>query len=96
MTPKIRPEHLERGAVVYVRQSTMSQVHDHAESRRSQYALAETARSMGFSTVETIDDDLGRSGAGVVDRPGFQRLVARVCIRNGWSGLVYRGLTARA
>ena len=79
MTPKVRPEHLKRGAVVYVRQSTMSQVQDHTESRRSQYALADTARSMGFTEVETIDDDLGRSGSGVVERPGFQRLVARVC-----------------
>jgi len=79
MNPKIRPEHLQRGAVVYVRQSTMTQVQDHTESRRSQYALADTARSMGFTEVETIDDDLGRSGSGVVDRPGFQRLVARMC-----------------
>lgn len=79
MNPKIRHEHLGRGAVVYVRQSTMTQVQDHTESRRSQYALADSARSMGFAEVDTIDDDLGRSGSGIVDRPGFQRLVARVC-----------------
>jgi len=79
MSTKITPEHLQRDAVVYVRQSSMGQVLEHTESRRRQYALAETARSMGFASVTTIDDDLGRSGSGLVDRPGFQRLVASVC-----------------
>ena len=69
MSTKITPEHLQRGAVVYVRQSSMGQVLDHTESQRRQYALAETARSMGFTSVTTIDDDLGRSGSGLVDRP---------------------------
>jgi DNA invertase Pin-like site-specific DNA recombinase len=82
MTQKITPDHLERGAVVYVRQSTMGQVVEHTESQRRQYELAESARAMGFATVETIDDDLGRSGSGLVDRPGFQRLVALVCARS--------------
>src|ERR1700730_13852262 len=79
MHPKITPEHLGRGAVVYVRQSTMGQVMEHTESQRRQYALAESARSLGFSAVTLIDDDLGRSGSGLVERPGFQKLVARVC-----------------
>ncbi len=79
MNPKITPEHLRRGAVVYVRQSTLGQVLEHTESQRRQYALADTARALGFATVTTIDDDLGRSGSGTVDRPGFQRLVAGVC-----------------
>jgi DNA invertase Pin-like site-specific DNA recombinase len=79
MTPKINPEHLQRGAVVYVRQSTLGQVGDHLESQRRQYALADTARGLGFAHVETIDEDLGRSGSGLVARPGFQRLVASVC-----------------
>jgi DNA invertase Pin-like site-specific DNA recombinase len=79
MSAKITPEHLGRGAVVYVRQSTVGQVIEHTESQRRQYALAETATAMGFHSVTTIDDDLGRSGSGVVARPGFQRLVARVC-----------------
>lgn len=79
LSTKITAEHLQRGAVVYVRQSSMGQVLEHTESQRRQYALAETARSMGFASVTTIDDDLGRSGSGLVDRPGFQRLVASVC-----------------
>lgn len=79
MNPKITAEHLQRGAIVYVRQSTPGQVVDHTESQRRQYELAESARSMGFASVTTIDDDLGRSGSGLVERPGFQRLVAAVC-----------------
>lgn len=79
MNPKITTEHLGRSAVVYVRQSTIGQVLEHTESQRRQYALAASAKTMGFAAVTTIDDDLGRSGSGVVDRPGFQRLVASVC-----------------
>ena len=79
MNPKIASEHFSRGAVVYVRQSTPGQVVEHLESRRRQYALAESAQAMGFANVITIDDDLGRSGSGLVARPGFQKLVASVC-----------------
>jgi DNA invertase Pin-like site-specific DNA recombinase len=87
MQPKITPEHLGRGAVVYVRQSTMGQVTEHTESQRRQYALAESARSLGFASVTVIDDDLGRSGSGLVERPGFQKLVASVC--SGVTGAVF-------
>ncbi len=79
MSPKITPDHLGRSAVVYVRQSTMAQVLENTESQRRQYGLAETARALGFASVDVIDDDLGRSGSGSVDRPGFQKLVASVC-----------------
>jgi len=79
MNPKITPDHLGRGAVVYVRQSTMGQVTENTESQRRQYALAESARSLGFASVTVIDDDLGRSGSGLIERPGFQKLVASVC-----------------
>lgn len=79
MQPKISSDHLGRGAVVYIRQSTMGQVMEHTESQRRQYALAESARSLGFASVALIDDDLGRSGSGLVERPGFQKLVAQVC-----------------
>ena len=79
MTNKVTIEHLERGAIVYVRQSTMQQVRTHEEGRRRQYELVERARQIGFSSVEVIDDDLGRSGSGLQERPGFQRLVSLVC-----------------
>src|SRR5262245_30006128 len=79
MHPKITPEHLGRGAVVYIRQSTIGQVAEHSESQRRQYALADSARAYGFASVTVIDDDLGRSGSGLVERPGFQKLVASVC-----------------
>ena len=79
MSEKIRDEHLRRGALVYVRQSTLTQLTENRESQRRQYALAERARELGFQRVEVIDDDLGRSGSGLVERPGFQRLVAAVC-----------------
>lgn len=87
MNSKISAEHLKRGAVVYVRQSTAGQVMEHTESRRRQYALAETAQSMGFASVTVVDDDLGRSGSGLVQRPGFQKLVAAVC--SGATGAVF-------
>ncbi|MFQ5567059.1 MAG: recombinase family protein [Paracoccaceae bacterium] len=79
MSPKITPDHLARCAVVYVRQSTLGQVAENTESQRRQYALAAAARTAGFSSVTVIDDDLGRSGSGLVTRPGFQKLVGLVC-----------------
>jgi len=82
---KITPDHLARGAFVYVRQSTQDQLLHNHESRRRQYALADRARALGFSSVEVIDDDLGRSGGGV-KRPGFERLLASIC--EGRAGMV--------
>lgn len=73
------PAILQRKAVVYVRQSTQSQVDVNAEGRRRQYELVDVARRRGFRTVEVIDDDLGRSASGMVARPGFERLVAALC-----------------
>jgi DNA invertase Pin-like site-specific DNA recombinase len=86
MLAKITADHLERAAIVYVRQSTPGQVRDHLESQRRQYALAEVARELGFRQVETIDDDLGISGSGFAERPGFQRLLTTVC--SGAAGAV--------
>src|ERR1700737_444506 len=70
---------LKRKAVVYVRQSTQSQVMTNLESQRRQYDLVDLARQRGFVDVEIIDDDLGRSASGTVARPGFDRLVAWLC-----------------
>jgi DNA invertase Pin-like site-specific DNA recombinase len=70
---------LKRKAIVYVRQSTQTQVQRNLESQRRQYDLVEVARRHGFASVEVIDDDLGRSASGSMARPGFDRLVATVC-----------------
>ena len=87
MTGKITSDHLSRSAVVYVRQSTMSQVMGNLESQRRQYDLAAAAQKAGFIGVTVIDEDLGRSGSGSTHRPGFERLVAMVC--SGNVGAVY-------
>ena len=87
MHAKITAEHLVRSAIVYVRQSTKSQVLGNPESQKRQYGLAEAAKSAGFAAVSVIDEDLGRSGSGLMVRPGFQRLVAEVC--SGAVGAVY-------
>jgi DNA invertase Pin-like site-specific DNA recombinase len=75
---KITPDHLARGAFIYIRQSTVDQLANNHESRRRQYGLAERARALGWTDVTVIDDDLGRSGSGV-SRPGFERLLAAIC-----------------
>src|SRR5471032_760440 len=70
---------LKRKAVVYVRQSTQTQVQTNLESQRRQYDLVNEAKQRGFRDIEVIDDDLGRSASGAVARPGFERLVALLC-----------------
>lgn len=82
---KLGSGQLGRKAYVYVRQSTPDQVQHHPESQRRQYGLIERARALGFGEVEIIDEDLGRSGAGIA-RPGFERLLAAIC--SGEAGAV--------
>jgi len=79
MSEKIRPEHLQRAAYVYIRQSTAYQVRFHLEGQKRQYGLSDRARGLGFTQVVVIDEDLGRSGSGLQERPGFGRLLAAVC-----------------
>jgi DNA invertase Pin-like site-specific DNA recombinase len=85
---KIRPGHLDRAAVVYVRQSSRQQVLEHSESTRLQYALADRAVALGWarSQVTVIDDDLGVSAATADSRKGFARLVTEVTM--GRAGIV--------
>jgi DNA invertase Pin-like site-specific DNA recombinase len=87
MSEKIRGHHRERGAYVYVRQSTPYQVRNHLEGKELQYALAERAKQLGFAKVVVIDDDLGRPGGGAHERPGFGRLLTSVC--QGLAGAVF-------
>jgi DNA invertase Pin-like site-specific DNA recombinase len=77
---KIKSHHLNRKAVIYIRQSTLQQVHRHQESTRLQYGLVDRAIILGWprNDIDVIDDDLGCSGASTEGRPGFQRLVAEV------------------
>ncbi|NJM99979.1 MAG: recombinase family protein [Phormidesmis sp. RL_2_1] len=77
---KLQAHHLERLAIVYVRQSTLQQVLDHQESTRIQYGLTGRAQSLGWHSerILTIDEDLGKSGSSAEGRLGFQRLVSEV------------------
>lgn len=81
---KILPTHLERLAIVYVRQSTLQQVLDHQESTRLQYGLVNHAAELGWSSdrIMVIDEDLGKSGTTALGRAGFQRLVAEVSLNH--------------
>lgn len=87
-TSKVTSEHLRRLACLYIRQSSLQQVHDHRESTARQYDLKRRAQALGWSTeqIMVIDEDLGLSGASAVERSGFQRLVADVGL--GRVGLV--------
>ncbi len=78
----IQPRHLDRKAMIYVRQSSPNQVITNKESQRMQYALRERATAFGWHEQETdvIDADLGRSGTTVDQREGFQHLVAQIAL----------------
>ena len=82
MSDKIKPHHLERKAVLYVRQSSSYQVMHNEESRRLQYAMRGRLQQLGWREIEVVDEDLGRSAAGTVLRAGFERMVAEVCLGN--------------
>lgn len=79
---KLQSWHLDRSAIVYVRQSTPQQVLEHQESTARQYALADRAVDLGWprERVLVIDDDLGKSGQSIEGRLGFQRLLAEVAL----------------
>jgi DNA invertase Pin-like site-specific DNA recombinase len=78
--PKIKPEHLRRQAIVYVRQSSAQQVRGNRESSERQYALDERAQALGWpaKSVRTIDEDQGRSGTSAAHREGFKKLLAEI------------------
>lgn len=86
--PKITAGHLERQAVVYIRQSSMRQVEENLESQDLQYQLAQRARALGWSdsSIQVIDDDLGKSAISAANRMGFQSLAAEVGL--GQVGLI--------
>src|SRR5207245_9388192 len=83
ISDKVRPHHLERKAILYVRQSSAHQVLHNRESGALQYAMRDRLTALGWLEIEVIDDDLGRSAAGGVQRAGFERMVAEGCLGKG-------------
>lgn len=80
MNERIRPQHLARQAILYVRQSSMMQVQRNQESQVLQYAMRDRLIGFGWKDIEVIDEDLGKSAAGGAERSGFQRLMSMVCM----------------
>ena len=82
VSTKIRADHLERRAFVYVRQSTNFQVVHHRESTERQYNLRQRAIDLGWSAqaVDVVDEDQGQSAASAEHRAGFQRLVSEISL----------------
>src|SRR5215207_8976274 len=79
---KLKATHLERVALIYVRQSSLAQVRENTESTARQYALADEAVRLGWArqSVEVIDADLGLSARSADGRSGYKDLVGRVCM----------------
>ena len=86
---KIRPEHLQRQALIYIRQSTLMQVHENTGSTARQYQLIDHARELGWpeTLITVIDQDQGRSGASAAGRDGFEQVIAEVGL--GRAGAVF-------
>ena len=80
MSDKIRPQHVARKAMLYVRQSSTYQVIHNIESQKLQYGMEDRLRQLGWHEIEVVDEDLGRSASGTVMRSGFERMVAEVCL----------------
>jgi DNA invertase Pin-like site-specific DNA recombinase len=88
-TPKLREDHLQRQALIYIRQSTLLQVRDNTGSTVRQYDLVRRARELGWPEhrIIVIDQDQGCSGATSVGRDGFEQLIAEVGL--GRAGAVF-------
>ena len=86
---KVNPTHIQRAALVYIRQSTPAQVEHNRESTARQYALLENACQLGWTKeqVIVIDEDLGVTGSGFAERSGFARMTAEVAL--GHAGIVF-------
>jgi DNA invertase Pin-like site-specific DNA recombinase len=80
MSEKIKPTHLSKKAIIYIRQSSLFQVNHYQESKKLQYGMKTRISQMGWQDIEVIDDDLGISASGTDDRCGFERMVAQVCM----------------
>jgi DNA invertase Pin-like site-specific DNA recombinase len=78
MSDKIQAHHLQRKAILYIRQSSAYQVSHNVESGKLQYAMETRLRQLGWQEIEVVDEDLGCSAAGHVQRDGFEYVVAQV------------------
>ena len=85
---KIKESHINRKAIIYIRQSSARQVQKNKESQRLQYALKDKAKYWGWKDIEVIDSDLGSSAAlGAARRDGFERMTSLVAI--GQTGIIF-------
>lgn len=84
MTDKIRPHHLPRKAILYVRHSSPYQMIHNLESQKLRYAMEAPLHQLGWHEIELVDEDLGRSPSGLVTRAGFERMIAEVCLEGKW------------
>jgi DNA invertase Pin-like site-specific DNA recombinase len=80
MSEKITIKHLQRKAVLYIRQSSPYQVVHHTEGRRLQYTMQERLAQLGWKEIEVLDEDLGQTASGVEARAGFDRMVVEVSL----------------
>ena len=80
MSDRIKPHHLGRKAILYIRQSSAYQVNHNLESQRLQYAMQDRLQHLGWREIDVVDEDLGCSAAGGITRMGFERMVAEVCL----------------
>src|SRR5256885_6087929 len=78
ISDKVRPHHLERKAILYVRQSSAHQVLHNRESSVLQYAMRDRLTALGWSQIDTVDDDLGRSAAGGIEEARWNTALGRV------------------
>ena len=89
---QITKQHLSRQAIIYIRQSTLRQVRYHQASQKRQYELQERAQVLGWPAAHcvVIDDDLGISGAQSHNRPGYQKLISQIALRQVGNSAVLR------
>jgi DNA invertase Pin-like site-specific DNA recombinase len=80
MSEKIKVQHVQRKAMLYVGQSTPYQVKHNLESKKLQYAMQVRLEQLGWREIEVVDEDSGGSAGGMVTRAGFERMVAEVCL----------------
>ena len=98
MNDKIKGQHLSRKAILYIRQSSAYQVNHNLESQKLQYAMQERLQQLGWREIEVVDEDLGRSAAGLVTRSGSSAWWRKcVWVRSArWLRARCRGLRATA